>query len=202
MSLIDTEIQNYLILSIVVLFVVTVVMLLVSRMRKNADFRSISQTFLSMGLGCIDEITIPDELDGYVTIDYCLLTPRGVVAIILQNYAGNLYGGDTIDSWTQVYQRKSFQFQNPHRHRQKCNSALQAFIPGVSVVSQIVFADIGVFPKGKPANVSMLSELKIDLKDFFEGEGPDEKTKLAWRKLEALKWSNADEKRAASINLD
>jgi len=195
----NTDLQTYLIPFAVVVVVITIVFFITLRVRKNADIRGISQTIASIGMASIDNISILDEIDGYVTIDYCILTPKGILAILMQNYEGNLFGGDSIDSWTQIYQRKSYQFDNPLRHRQKCLLAMQEYIPGVPIVAQVVFNNVGVFPKGKPSHVSMLNDLKNDLGEFLEGEEPADNIKTSWRKLEALKWSTSAEGRAASI---
>ena len=180
--------------------VLIIVWLIIRRVRKNADVRKIAQVIQQVGSAQLRDVTIPDEIDGYLTIDYCILTSNGIVAVLMQNYTGNLFGGDAIDSWTQVYKRKSYQFDNPLRHREKCLIALQEFIPHVPIMAQVVFADTGTFPKGKPSNVSMLSDLKRDVDDLLNAtECTRDKIKTAWRKLEALKWSDSGKGRSASI---
>ena len=200
MPLSDAQIELYSTLIGAGLVVLLILFFIISRYRKNSDVRKISKKISSLGIASIKDIAIPDEIDGFITIDYCILTPNGVLAIILQNYAGNLFGGDTIDSWTQIYQHKSFKFDNPLRHRQKCITALNEYLPGAPISAQIVFADIGVFPKGKPSHVSLLSDLEGDLNSFFSGNEPSEVIKVSWRKLEALKWSASKEGRNAVIN--
>ncbi len=196
----DSDLQNYLILFALVVVLISIIFFIISRVRKNADIRGISQTIASISMSSIKDISMLDEIDGYVMIDYCIMTPKGILVILMQNYPGNLFGGDSIDSWTQVYQHRSYQFDNPLRHRQKCLHAMQEYIPGVPVVAQVVFTNVGNFPKGKPSHVSMLNDLKDDLGDFLVGGEPADHVKTSWRKLEALKWSASAEGRAASIN--
>ena len=195
----NSDLQAYLIPFALVVTLIVVVFFVISRLRKNADVRGISRAIASIGMDSIDNISIPDEVDGCVAIDYCVLTPKGILLILMQNYPGNLFGGDSIDSWTQIYQHRSCQFDNPLRHRQKCLHAIQEYIPGVSVVAQVVFTNVGVFPKGKPSHVSMMNDLKVDLGDFLDGDEPADNIKISWRKLEALKWSTSAEGRSASI---
>ena len=200
MQLLTPELKLYSFGFVIVAILFLLVWLIVRQIKKNADIRKISQTIRTIGSAHIEDVIIPDEIDGYVTVDYCVLTSNGIVAILMQNYTGNLFGGDVIDSWTQVYNHKSYQFDNPLRHREKCLIALQEYMPHVPVMVQVVFADSGYFPKGKPSHVSMLSDLQTDVNALLQtAECKRDKIKTAWRKLEALKWSDSAKGRSASI---
>lgn len=77
--------------------------------------------------------------------------------------AGNLYGADTIDQWTQIIDGRSYKFANPLRRIRTSRQALISLAPDVPVFCRVIFNSDSIFPKGKPDEVSVLESLENDM---------------------------------------
>ncbi len=197
-----SDIQLYGAIAASALIIILPVILIIRYLRKTAAKRSIAKTIDSISRFSIHQVAIPDGIDNYLTIDYCFLTSKGIGVLTIQNYPGLLFGGDTIDHWTQVYQHKSYKFENPLRFNDACVSAIKQILPGIEVAGRVVFSNAGEFAKGQPNGVSMLNQLKNDLDDFIDSNEPSDRLKEQWRHLEALAWSGATDGRTVSTKID
>ncbi len=192
------DIQFYGIIMVIALILILTVTLIAMYLRRTSALRAITNTLESISPYSISQVAIPDGFDNYLTIDYCVLTSKGIIVLTIQNYSGLLFGGDTIDHWTQVYERKSYKFENPLRFNETCITAIKQVVAGVEVIGKVVFSNAGEFAKGQPSGVSMLNQLKNDLGDFADDNEPNDKLKEQWRHLEAIAWSGATDGRTAS----
>lgn len=153
--------------------------------RKTADERRVLKAVKAMSRTYLRDLIIPDGLDGFLAIDYLLLTPGGVLVLDVQNYGGVLFGGERIDQWTQMVGHRSYKFDNPLRQNISRVQAVKALIPDVPVKGRVVFGNNGSFPKGVPAGVSMLGGLKEDLASLFSDEQIPESWLAAWEQVVA-----------------
>ncbi|MDH5229360.1 MAG: NERD domain-containing protein [Gammaproteobacteria bacterium] len=151
--------------------------------RKTADRRRQIRIMKGISPYVFEDVIIEDGVEGEVTVDYCVLTPGGVLVLNVQNYPGVLFGADNIDLWTQLYQHKSYKFRNPLPYNQYCVQAIKSFFPpSLPVVGRVVFTSAGEFPKGIPESVSMLDQLHQDIEYMLDGE-VDADVVEAWEEL-------------------
>ena len=141
------------------------------------SIRRVSDTFLR-------HVIVPDGVDGYVSIDFLILTPGGVLVLMVQNYSGILFGGARIDYWTQMLRHKSFKFDNPLPGNELRVASIQNMVgPDTPVTGRVVFTNNGEFPKGIPEGVSMIDQLAEDLADYVQAGEVSDENRGAWERL-------------------
>jgi hypothetical protein len=132
----------------------------------------------SIGVSYIKDIILPDGIEGYTYIDYLLLTPKGIVVLDINLSQGHIFGGESVDEWTQVVNKKTYKFRNPlYDNQTKCQAVRWNIVNNISENTNanenlethgwIAFSSAGNFPKGIPDNISMIKDLNDDLEKKF-----------------------------------
>jgi len=103
-------------------------------------------------IGCdqIRNLSCPDGLDGYYTIDRLALVQDAILLIAYKPYGGNIYCAEHIAEWTQVIGQKSFKFANPLFELENQLTALKFLAGGMPVHGFLFFNHSAAFPKGRP----------------------------------------------------
>lgn len=130
-------------------------------------------------------VVIPDAVEGSTFIDWLVLTPRGILIISQKPYKGMIFGAENISHWTQIVDRRSYNFDNPMRQLEIDIVTIKTLIPGIPVKGYVVFDKDSFFPKGKPKTVLTLNEIKQNISIFREGTISDELMD-AWEKLRTV----------------
>ena len=94
--------------------------------------------------------------------------------------AGNLYGADTIDQWTQIIDGRSYKFANPLRRLRTSRQAIKSLAPNIPVFCRVIFNADSFFPKGKPSDVSVLETLADDMMILNNEKKIPEEAGKAW----------------------
>ncbi|MDH5407583.1 MAG: NERD domain-containing protein [Gammaproteobacteria bacterium] len=135
----------------------------------------------------IRNVIIPDAVEGSSFIDWVILTPKGILVLNIKSYRGMIFASENIHQWTQVVNKRSYTFKNPLPQLELDVVTIKSFIPGAPVKGYVVFDYDSVFPKGKPAKVTTINEIKQNIQLFSEGEISEELNEY-WNKLkETLK---------------
>jgi hypothetical protein len=145
---------------------------------KSWNQRQVSQVLQSIGVKFLQGIMLPDGIEGYTYIDYLLLTPKGFVVLDINLSEGHLFGGESVDEWTQVVNKKTFKFNNPlYDNQTKCQAVRwnvknnigenDSANDDLETHGWIAFSSAGNFPKGIPENISMIKDLHDDLEEKF-----------------------------------
>jgi len=143
---------------------------------KSWNQRQVSQVLESIGVSYIQDIILPDGIEGYTYIDYLLLTPKGIVVLDINLSQGHLFGGESVDEWTQVVNKKTYKFRNPlYDNQTKCQAVRWNISNNISDNTNedlethgwIAFSSAGNFPRGIPDNISMIKDLNDDLEKKF-----------------------------------
>lgn len=173
------------------------------QVKKGQHQRHAQKVIESLGLKYLHNLVFPDGLDGLVFIDYLLLSPSGFIVLDLEHIEGHVFGGETIDQWSQVVNNKTYKFDNPlYANQRKCqaiswNIEQQTDIednPDWQVHGWVSFTNAGNFPKGIPNHVSMIDELKNNLGGLVSTEHPvSEALNKAWDALHNLSISTRAE---------
>lgn len=171
--------------------------------RKTRHQRYVKSVIESLGLRVIHDVVLPDGLDGLVFIDYLLLVPGGAIVLDVENSKGHLFGGKSIDQWSQVINNHTYKFPNPlYANQTKC----QAVMWNVSNLCEqnqdedanwqtsewnthgwVVFSNAGDFPKGIPSQVSMIDTLADNLEPLIrDADKTPESIRKIWHRLHDL----------------
>ncbi len=113
----------------------------------------------SLGVPSLHNVVLPDGIDGLAFIDCLLLVPKGIVVLSLEHREGLLFGGRSVDRWTQLINGKTLKFDNPlytHPHQRQ---AVKWNTKDIATCGCVVFSNAGQFQKGIPTGCCMIDEL-------------------------------------------
>ncbi len=106
---------------------------------------------------------IPNGDDGEITVEYALLTHRGIVIVDLKDVEGNVFGSDSMQDWTVISDDRRFTFSNPQFSLYDRLAAVRRLVNGIPVTGYVAFTKRGQFSKGQPSDVIVLDELVSNL---------------------------------------
>ncbi len=152
-------------------------------LRRSASRRKLRRVFKRLGSAQLRNVVLPDGVGGEIQVDCLLRQPERILVLDIKNMHGVLFGGEQIDEWTQIVERRSYRFPNPlPDNRLRCQ-AVQALAGEVAVLGRVVFTDAGEFPRGVPEGVSTLDSLPADLPPPAKGGAGSAQLEAAWAKL-------------------
>lgn len=196
MASIPTDTVFYIFEAIAVLSFFGIIFFIWKQMNKGKHQRHAQKIIQSLGVKHLHNLVLPDGIDGLVFIDYLLLSPSGFIVLDVDHIEGHLFGGETVDQWSQVINNKTYKFNNPlYANQRKCQAVIwnieqQAGIdnkPDCQIHGWVTFTNAGNFPKGIPEQVCMIDELKQSLNDLTRADQPiNETLNTAWEALHNL----------------
>jgi hypothetical protein len=105
--------------------------------------------------------------DGTTQVDHILVSRFGVFVIETKDYNGWIFANATGATWTHVFHKRKFKFQNPilqnYRHVRAVQELLE-FLPPDAVRSLVVFSGIGQFKTEAPDGVIEIDQLTAYLR--------------------------------------
>ncbi|MFW5450847.1 MAG: NERD domain-containing protein [Methylophagaceae bacterium] len=179
--IIDT--QAGIIIAAIFILIVILVLFSIRNKRQRMSLNQISTILKSQTHGEIKDFIIPDGIGGLLEIEHLLLLDQGLLLIESYPMAGNLFGSETIDQWTQILDGRSFKFANPLRHIRTSRQAIKLLAPNVPIFCRVIFTSDSIFPKGKPDEVSILSSLAEDLEIIHAEAVIVEKAQQGWQRI-------------------
>ncbi|MFT4607632.1 MAG: hypothetical protein ACI9V8_000342 [Urechidicola sp.] len=130
-----------------------------------------------------------DEIDGDFKVDRLILLKDSILLISLKQYAGNIYCAEKIPEWTQVIDKKSYQFHNPLFELKNQITTLQAIVPGITIKGALFFDHTAAFPKGHPSSVLHQGNIPAYFLTRFEVADAAYPVLKAWETLVELSQS-------------
>ncbi|KKM98546.1 hypothetical protein LCGC14_1156780 [marine sediment metagenome] len=153
------------------------------RKKRNTYIRKLDSLLKQVQKNELRSIIIPDGIGGLIEIERLLLLEQGLVIVETYPIAGHLFGADNIDQWTQIIDGRSFKFTNPLNRIHNTKHALQLLAPRLPIFCRVIFTENSNFPKGKPAEVSVLSSLEQDLKPILQHTQMTKLAEEAWDRI-------------------
>ncbi|MBI3774725.1 MAG: NERD domain-containing protein [Gammaproteobacteria bacterium] len=178
--------QDWLVTAIAVTIAVVVTMVLpivLRSYRRDAEQRRVAKIVKNLNIAYLKNVAFPDSMDGYVFVDYLLLTPAGIVVLDLQDYNGFIFGGPNIDQWTQMVRQRGYKFENPLHQNAWRLQIIRSFVKDAPLIGKVVFSSVSQFPKGIPEGVSHVSTLNEELALLFDNKEMPEIVRKAWDEL-------------------
>lgn len=199
MAPISIDTMFYVFEAIAVLVLLGAIFFIWKQVNKGQHQRHVQKVIDSLGVKYLHNLVLPDGIDGLVFIDYLLLSPVGFIVLDVDHVEGHLFGGETVDQWSQVVNNKTYKFSNPlYSNQQKCQAVTWNIeqLAGIDEKNEksewqthgwVAFTNAGDFPKGIPKQVSMIDDLKENLGDLISVEHPvSEALTKAWEALHNL----------------
>lgn len=140
----------------------------------------------------VNDITITDERGKSCQIDHVLINRNGVYVIETKNYTGRIYGKESDQEWTQVFNfgKSKFKFYNPVKqnatHVYKLKQVAKISMP---IHSAVVFVNDNI-KYIKAENVYSLWGLRRAIKRRTGENVEPEKMQMLFDQLTALKEEN------------
>ncbi len=169
------------------IFIGLVFIIFINRFKlKDAIHNWRTQRCLSnLGLDQIHNLSCPDGLDSFFSIDRLILLDHSILIVNYKKYPGKIFASEAIDDWTQMLGQKSFKFPNPLFNLSIQLQSLQKCIPDIPIEACIFFDSSAEFPKGMPKQVFLPSH--IEERFFYKTRhkvNPD--VMKAWSKLQKM----------------
>ena len=156
--------------------------------------RHVTEVIDSLGVPSLHNVVLPDGIDGLAFIDYLLLMPKGIVVLSLEHREGLLFGGSSVDRWTQVINGKTLKFDNPlytHPHHRQ---AVKWNTKDIATCGCVVFSNAGQFQKGIPNGCCMIDDLPAKIAPLQDADAEIPKPlREAWAHLQELSLSSQAE---------
>jgi len=150
---------------------------------KTATRRRIKVAIREMGGQAVENISLSDGVESAVHIDFCIYSKGYVFVFNIQDYPGIIFGGESIELWTQLFEGKSYKFANPIYYNQLCTQVVRELLPGIPVIGRVVFTHHGEFPKGKPEGVCELNQLVGEAFSGLSNLTQNEKHSNTWQEF-------------------
>lgn len=183
----DLPVNPYLLL-VVALVLLAIAVLARAWYRRGGLTRwQIRRTLNAIAHERLDDVVIPDGLDGEVQLQHLLLTARGLLVLDVKDVQGAIFAGDNMQNWTVMNGAHRFTIPNPQEATRRRVVAVEHLADGVPVIGRIAFTPNGEFAKGVPEDVTMLNALREE----FAGAGqssqsPTDAYYQQWIKLRQL----------------
>lgn len=171
---------------VAIAIVVALIMLLpmaLRRYRRDAEQRRVAKIIKNLRIVSVKNLAFPDSMEGYVFIDYLLLTPTGIVVLDLQDYNGFIFGGPNIDQWTQMVRQRGYKFENPLHQNAWRLQIIRSLVKDAPLIGKVVFSSVSQFPKGIPEGVSHVSTLSEELALLLDNKEIPEAVRKSWDEL-------------------
>ena len=132
----------------------------------------------------IEDVVIPDEIEGEIHLDLVLLTPRGILVLETHHASGTLFWGEQLDQWTILDGARRKTLRNPLPGLRERRHAVHALVPRIPVDARVLFAGDVTISGDTPPGVL----LQEDLVTEFPARGrepPAPALRAAWTTLSA-----------------
>ena len=179
----EITVDTLMIWGVAILLIIIAIMLQWPVIKKKLYERKLIRVVNRFGRETMHDVMLPDGLGGFTYIEHLALTANAIVVLYLKRYRGVIFSGEHIDEWTQVLNNNSYRFPNPLRQLEMDVMAINNLVSNADVQGLVVFTRGSEFPKGKPENVMLFSELEANIKAYKAGELPPF-LQTAWKKLQ------------------
>jgi hypothetical protein len=127
--------------------------------RKRRALQLMENTIDSIAYDVLRNVLIPNGMDGQMTLQYLLLTERGLIVLDLLERPGAIFGGDQMVDWTSIGKKRRYTFRNPQHLLYDRLAAVKLLAGNTPVDGRVVFTARSTFPKGKSTYVLGFDEL-------------------------------------------
>ncbi|HUG99289.1 MAG TPA: nuclease-related domain-containing protein [Gammaproteobacteria bacterium] len=144
--------------------------------------RSIGYLLRRIAWEQLEDVIIPDDVDGEIHLDRALLTPRGILVLEVRHVSGTLFWGDQLEQWTVLDGARRVVLQNPLPGMRARRHAVHALAPTVPVDGRVLLVG-GVTIAGEtPPGVVTPEDLVAEI-PARDRKPPPARLSEAWQAL-------------------
>src|SRR5262245_61109073 len=81
--------------------------------RRFVARRAVLATVRAVAYDSVADVLVPDGMEGFLHLDFLLLTQRGLLVLDVRETPGVIFGGDQMDEWTVMTRTRRYTFANP-----------------------------------------------------------------------------------------
>ena len=152
---------------------------LASRRRRRHE---LEQLLRKMAWDRIEDVIIPDEVDGEIQLDLVLLVTGGILVLEVRRVAGTLFWGDQLENWTLLDGPRRTVLRNPLPALSARIHAVEALAPTAPVEGRVLLAGPVTISGGAPPGVLLPDELFAEVPSKGKQRPPPE-LQAAWKAL-------------------
>lgn len=130
----------------------------------------------------LEDVIVPDDVDGEIHLDLLLLVPAGLVVLEIRHLSGTLFWGEQLENWTALDGARRTVMKNPLAGLQARIHAVRALAPGQAVEGFVLLLGDVAFSGEPPPDVLTLEALSMR----FPARGkarPPQTLAAAWQAL-------------------
>lgn len=110
----------------------------ISRSRRRTR-KLLLKTIRAISHDYIENVVVPDGLDGKIQIDYLLLTSRGLLILDVREVGGVVFAGTALERWAVIDGTQHYKINNPVGPSLARVVAIKRLVPDLPVHGRIVF---------------------------------------------------------------
>lgn len=158
----------------------------ISRSRRRTK-RLLHKTIRAISHDYIENVVVPDGLDGKIQIDYLLLTPRGLLILDVKEVGGVVFAGTALERWAVIDGAQQYKISNPIGPSLARVVAIKRMTPDLPVLGRIVFTHDTEFHGDDLPQVVTLQQLRDEFasEDAAVADSPVDAFYGEWVKLRA-----------------
>lgn len=138
---------------------VIALLILLPTIKKIYSHVKMEKSIARLGKYQLRNVVLDDGVDGKIFIERLLLTPEGLLVLVKNWRNGYIFGGDFLDRWAQVINKKTYHFKNPLYALTHVLAALKYHAPSINASAKVVFTADCSFPKGQPQSALLLKDI-------------------------------------------
>jgi len=120
---------------------------------------TIRKSLAAIAIAQIDDVVVPDGMEGEIHIEHLLLTRNGVLVLNVKHYEGVVFASDKMDQWTVMGPDGRLAFNNPLPALYDRVAAVRQLVRDIDVTGFVVFPSGADFSKGRPGDVMLPEDL-------------------------------------------
>ena len=155
----------------------------------------------SAGVEVLHDVILPSACDGLTRIDHIVLMAGGVVCVQTNSQSGTIFGAPDDPQWSWIDGTRRRPFLNPVIQNEGHVKALRKAVPGLPVVSVVVFSSSARFADEKPAHVVSIDDLPAWLEKVRFDESAIDDWDTTWLRLKASALTDDDSRRDFNAQL-
>ena len=152
----------------------------------TAERRAMRKAIQAISHEALNDLYVPDGMDGFIHIDCLVLTSNGVIVLDIRDVAGVIFGGAMMQEWVAMHNNRRDSFRNPLETLHDRVASVRVHAGAVPVKGYVLFTNRGRFEKGMPAETLMADELVAVLGVADSNDYP-QAFDVVWRKLVGFK---------------
>ena len=132
----------------------------------------------------LQDVVIPDDVDGEIHLDLALLTERGILVLEIRRASGTLFWGDQLERWTVLDGVRRKVLDNPLPGMRARRHAVHALTPRVPVDSRVLLVGDIEISGDRPPGVVLPRDLVVEF-PMRGKQRPPAPLREAWDALKA-----------------